>query len=62
MCFVQKGGHLWELDGRKPWPVRHGPSGAGALLRDAAALARTAFMDVDPAALNFSLVALCAAE
>ena len=32
ICFVEKDGHLYELDGRKPFPINHGPSSPDSLL------------------------------
>lgn len=28
VCFVEKEGHLYELDGRKSFPINHGPRSA----------------------------------
>lgn len=33
VAFVCRGGRLWELDGRKSFPVDHGPSNADTLLQ-----------------------------
>lgn len=33
ICFVVKGGHLYELDGRKDGPINHGPSSQDTLLQ-----------------------------
>lgn len=62
VCFVHVDGGLYELDGRKPFPVRHGDTSQATLLADAAKVVQTNFMDVDPTALNFSIVALATSE
>lgn len=33
VCFVQADGCLYELDGRKPFPINLGPSGPGTLMQ-----------------------------
>ena len=60
ICFVQKNGHLYELDGRKPFPINHGASSADTLLTDAAGAIRK-FMERDPSNLQFTMVALAPA-
>ena len=57
VCFIEKGGRLWELDGRKATPIDHGPTTPETLLADAAKVMRQ-FMDRDPGELRFTLVAL----
>ena len=59
-CFVERGGCLWELDGRKAMPVPHGRTSPSALLHDAVRVVR-GFMARDPEELRFTLVALCEA-
>jgi ubiquitin carboxyl-terminal hydrolase L3 len=56
VAFIDKGGQLWELDGRKARPVCHGPVGPDLLL-SAVRVARQ-FMARDPEELRFTLVAL----
>jgi ubiquitin carboxyl-terminal hydrolase L3 len=58
VTFVQKGGILWELDGRKGGPINHGPSSAETLLPDAIRAMRT-FMARDPEEVRFTMLALC---
>lgn len=58
--FVERGGVLWELDGRKGGPVPHGPTAAATLLRDAVAVVK-GFMARDPDELRFTLIAMCEA-
>ncbi|KAG5191197.1 putative ubiquitin carboxyl-terminal hydrolase [Tribonema minus] len=57
VCFVEVGGRLYELDGRKRSPIDHGATTPAALLRDAARVVR-AFMARDPEELRFTIVAL----
>lgn len=58
VCFVQKGGILWELDGRKGGPINHGPSSSETLLLDAIRVMR-GFMARDPDEVRFTMLALC---
>lgn len=57
ICFVAKGGALYELDGRKSFPVNHGP--CADLLTDAVRVVR-GFMARDPDEVRFTMVALAA--
>ncbi|CAJ1341564.1 unnamed protein product [Effrenium voratum] len=50
---------LIELDGTKRGPVDHGPSSATSFLSDVAAVVKRSFMDADPDAVDFALLALC---
>ena len=58
VCFVEKGGRLWELDGRKGGPVDHGPTSPASLLKDAVAVLQK-FMARDPEEVRFTMLALC---
>jgi ubiquitin carboxyl-terminal hydrolase L3 len=60
VCFVERGGFLLELDGRKPFPINHGPCAADALLASAIQVIKTDFMATDPSSNLFSTVAYCA--
>ena len=51
ITFVAAGGCLYELDGRKPWPVNHGPSSPDTLLADACKLIQERFFRRDPGGL-----------
>jgi hypothetical protein len=42
IAFVAKGGHLYEMDGRKEFPINHGPTSEETLLEVRARLRRTA--------------------
>ena len=57
VALVLADGHVYELDGRKDLPSKHGPSDETNFLKDAAAVCK-AYMDRMPDALNFSLTAL----
>jgi ubiquitin carboxyl-terminal hydrolase L3 len=62
IAFVQRGGRLWELDGRKAAPVDHGPSGPATLLADTAGVVRRRFVERGGGSVEFSLIALAKAE
>lgn len=57
VAFVQKDGSLYELDGRKEFPINHGPSSEETFLQDAAEACRK-YMNRDPCNVNFTIVAL----
>lgn len=57
IAFVNADGHLYELDGRKPFPVNHGKTNDDTLLEDAVKVCRK-FMQRDPDELRFTVVAL----
>lgn len=60
ITFVEKEGSLYELDGRKNFPINHGPSSPDTLLRDAAAVVRQVIAR-DPEELRFTVVVLSTA-
>eukprot|EP00478_Filoreta_tenera_P001867 GABV01001908.1.p2 GENE.GABV01001908.1~~GABV01001908.1.p2 ORF type:complete len:216 (-),score=115.10 GABV01001908.1:11-658(-) len=57
VALVNIDGHLYELDGRKPFPINHGPTTDDSVLEDAAKVAKQ-FMDRDPTNVNFNIVSL----
>jgi ubiquitin carboxyl-terminal hydrolase L3 len=57
VCFVEKGGFLLELDGRKPFPINHGPCAADGLLAAAIHVIQNDFIATDPSSNLFSTVA-----
>jgi ubiquitin carboxyl-terminal hydrolase L3 len=57
-CFVAKGDHLYELDGRRESPVNRGPTSAATFLKDAVACVKRDYMDSDPEEVGFTLLAL----
>lgn len=60
VAFVQKDGHLYELDGRKSFPVNHGSTAEDTFLQDAAQVCKE-YMARDPEELHFTVVALTTA-
>ncbi|XP_063809019.1 ubiquitin carboxyl-terminal hydrolase isozyme L3, partial [Pseudophryne corroboree] len=56
IAFVHQQGHLYELDGSKPFPVNHGRTSEDTLLEDAIEVCRK-FMQRDPDELRFTVVA-----
>uniref|UniRef100_A0A8C4PXM2 Ubiquitin carboxyl-terminal hydrolase n=1 Tax=Eptatretus burgeri TaxID=7764 RepID=A0A8C4PXM2_EPTBU len=59
VAFVNVDGVLYELDGRKPFPIAHGNTSEDALLEDATAVFRQ-YMQRDPEELRFTVIALSA--
>ena len=59
MAFVQKEGNLYELDGRKAFPINLGPSSPDTFLQDAALACRN-YMKRNPENVNFTVVAVTA--
>lgn len=57
IAFVNVGGQLYELDGRKPFPIIHGKTSEETLLEDAATVCKK-FMARDPDEVCFTLIAL----
>ncbi|DAA28723.1 ubiquitin carboxyl-terminal hydrolase isozyme L1 [Bos taurus] len=60
ILFNNVDGHLYELDGRMPFPVNHGTSSEDSLLQDAAKVCRE-FTEREQGEVRFSAVALCKA-
>ena len=50
-------GNLYELDGRKSFPINHGPTSQESLLSDSCKIIQE-FMKRDPTELRFTIVAL----
>lgn len=61
ITFVHKDGFLYELDGRKAFPVNHGPTTPDSLLEDSAKVCQ-AFMARDPNEVRFTVIALAASD
>ncbi|XP_012555781.1 ubiquitin carboxyl-terminal hydrolase isozyme L3 isoform X1 [Hydra vulgaris] len=57
IALVQKEGYLYELDGRRPFPINHGRSNEETFLKDAAIVCKK-FMEFDKESLQFNVVAL----
>ena len=50
--------YISYIDGRKKFPINHGPCSADSLLEDACRVVRS-YMERDPEELKFTIVALC---
>lgn len=61
ITFVHKDGALYELDGRKAFPINHGPTNPDNLLEDAATVCKK-FIARDPTEVRFTVVALTEAN
>jgi len=57
VCFSVVDNHLYELDGRKKFPINHGPSSEATLLNDACRVIQQ-FMQRDPEEVRFTILAL----
>ncbi|XP_063160588.1 ubiquitin carboxyl-terminal hydrolase isozyme L3 isoform X3 [Candoia aspera] len=60
IALVNVDGTLYELDGRKPFPINHGQSNVDTFLEDAVEVCKK-FMERDPDELRFNAIALAAA-
>ncbi|KAG0710492.1 Ubiquitin carboxyl-terminal hydrolase isozyme L3 [Chionoecetes opilio] len=61
VAFIHKDGKLYEFDGRRKFPVKHGDTSADTILADAAKVCRK-YMDRDPDESRFAVVALAKTE
>jgi ubiquitin carboxyl-terminal hydrolase L3 len=61
IAFIEKDGVLYELDGRKSFPVTHGATTSATLLVDAAKVCKE-FMARDPDEVRFTVLALTAKQ
>jgi ubiquitin carboxyl-terminal hydrolase L3 len=59
VTFADVNGGLWELDGRKPGPVYHGPTSDAGLLKDSVPVIRK-YMDAADGSIHFNVIALAA--
>jgi len=57
IAFVHVDGHLYELDGNKPFPINHGPTTADSVLESGAAVCLQ-YMKRNPDDVHFSTFAL----
>lgn len=57
VALVNVNGTLYELDGRKEFPIPHGPTSEETMLNDAAGVVKI-FMERDPTNLMFTICAL----
>ncbi|CAK1550966.1 unnamed protein product [Leptosia nina] len=61
VTFVQKDGKLFELDGRKAFPIDHGATTSESFLEDAANICRE-FISREPDNIGFNVIALVASS
>ena len=59
VAFSHVEGFLYELDGRKAFPINHGPCTADTLLAHSIKVIQ-GFMSRDPDEIGFTMVVLCA--
>ena len=55
ICFTPVDGHLYELDGRKKYPINHGVTSEESFLLDSCRVIKE-FMDRDPGETRFTLL------
>lgn len=58
IAFTLVDGCVYELDGRKAFPINHGKSTSGEFLSTVAGVVQKEFMAKDPTNLNFNICAL----
>lgn len=58
ICFSHVDGNLYELDGRKQFPINHGTTSSSMILEDACKVIKQ-FMDRQPNEVRFTIIALC---
>lgn len=58
ITFVNVEDSLYELDGRKAFPINHGKTSKASFLKDAATVIREKFMKLDPENGMFNVMAL----
>ncbi|XP_074028186.1 ubiquitin carboxyl-terminal hydrolase isoform X2 [Leptinotarsa decemlineata] len=61
IAFIEKDGELYELDGRKEFPINHGPTTKDTFVEDAARVCK-AFIERDSEDINFTIMALVEAD
>ena len=57
IAFVEKNGHLYDLDGRKSGPLNCGATSKETFLKDAAKVCKS-YMELDPENIKFTILAL----
>ncbi|ETO31975.1 hypothetical protein RFI_05141, partial [Reticulomyxa filosa] len=62
IAFVHKNGLLFELDGRKAFPINHGETCQETLLVDIVRIIKEKFMALEPNNVNFNLMTLSEAD
>jgi ubiquitin carboxyl-terminal hydrolase L3 len=58
VALVHVDGQLYELDGRKPAPICHGPTTQSTLLQDACKVVQQTMIQCDPSETRFAITAL----
>lgn len=61
VSFIHADGCIYELDGRKPFPINHGPCSAHSLLQDAVNVIKAQYIDPGLASnpdIRYSIIAL----
>eukprot|EP01120_Amphizonella_sp_Union-15-10_P010555 TRINITY_DN424_c0_g1_i1.p1 TRINITY_DN424_c0_g1~~TRINITY_DN424_c0_g1_i1.p1 ORF type:complete len:239 (+),score=55.15 TRINITY_DN424_c0_g1_i1:77-793(+) len=58
IAFVEVGGHLYEFDGAKKFPIYHGPTTEAKFLKDAVQVIKKNFLEKLPGSDNFSVITL----
>jgi ubiquitin carboxyl-terminal hydrolase L3 len=61
IAFIQFGGNLYELDGRKEFPINHGSCNEDQVLKKSCEVIQN-FMLRDPDEIKFTIMALCQAQ
>lgn len=61
ICFVHKDGHLYELDGRRKYPLNRGKTSQDTLLKDSISVIKN-YMKMNPEDMNFSVTCLAKSE
>lgn len=61
VAFVHKDGNIYELDGRKDFPINHGATTPETFLEDAAKVCKD-YIARDSDDINFTVMALAANE
>jgi ubiquitin carboxyl-terminal hydrolase L3 len=62
ITFVNVDGHIYDVDGRKAFPINCGPTTADNFLSDTAKVIQSEYMAVDPTNFGFSILALTKAQ
>jgi len=61
IALVEKDGNLYEMDGRKKFPINHGPTSPDTFLEDAINVTKH-FIERDPNQISFNIMALTASQ
>ncbi|XP_014237381.1 ubiquitin carboxyl-terminal hydrolase [Trichogramma pretiosum] len=61
LAFIEKDGSIYELDGRKPFPINHGKSSPETFLEDAARVCKE-YMAHEPGQVLFTVMAIADIE